>query len=157
MSENHSGETVVCVGALVMKGAEILLVRQAPGHSLAGQWTIPWGRLEQGESPSTAAVRETLEEAGVVVRVAGLLGVQELPRPWAGWLALIYLCRYESGQPKADDRETDAAAFMSLATLDSLREPVEPWSGWLVRRAFAGRMSVATTDTTNPFAAPGFF
>jgi ADP-ribose pyrophosphatase YjhB (NUDIX family) len=155
---NPPMQTVVCVGALVMRGKEILLVRQAPGHSLAGQWTIPWGRLESGESPSVAAIRETLEEAGIAASLEGLVGVQELPSPWNGWVALIYLCRYESGEPRADARETDAAAFMSLATFNALDEPVEPWSEWLVRRAFAGRIAAGERDPTNPFAAaPGFF
>jgi ADP-ribose pyrophosphatase YjhB (NUDIX family) len=49
-------QTVVCVAALVRKGDSILLVRQASGHSLQGQWTVPWGRLEAGESPAAAAL-----------------------------------------------------------------------------------------------------
>ena len=150
-------ETIVCVGAVVSKGADVLLVRQAQGHSLAGQWTIPWGRLEVGESPSVAALRETLEEGGVVARVEGLLGVQELPQPWNGWVALVYLCRHESGVPAADGRETDAAVFMSIAQLDALAEPIEPWSEWLVRRVLANCITYASSDPTNPFGAPGFF
>jgi ADP-ribose pyrophosphatase YjhB (NUDIX family) len=73
--------TVVCVGAVVRRGDAVLLVRQSPGHSLAGQWTVPWGRLENGESPLAAALREVQEEGGVHAAVDGLLGVQELPEP----------------------------------------------------------------------------
>lgn len=77
-------ETIVCVGAVVYRGDEILLAREAKDHPLEGQWTIPWVRLDRGESPMMAALRETSEEAGVVAEVEGLFGVQELPSPWVG-------------------------------------------------------------------------
>ena len=79
-------QTTVCIAAVVRRADRILLVRQSPGHSLQGQWTVPWGRLEPGESPTAAALRETLEESGIHAEVEGLLGVQELPAlspdPW---------------------------------------------------------------------------
>ena len=150
-------ETVVCVGAVVLAGNRVLLVRQSPGHSLAGQWTIPWGRLEAGESPMAAAVRETREEGGVEASVQGLLGVQELPAPWDGWLALIYLCRHSSGVPAPLDPEADAAAYVSLADLDEWREPIEPLSDWLARRVLAGQCTVTGAAVTNPLKSAGSF
>jgi ADP-ribose pyrophosphatase YjhB (NUDIX family) len=162
---NLVAETVVCVGAVVLDGDRVLLVRQSRGHSLAGQWTIPWGRLESGESPMAAAVRETREEGGVEVTGEGLLGVQELPAPWDGWLALIYLCRptlssvegHQSGAPAPQDPETDAAAYFSFADLAVWREPIEPLSGWLVRRVLAGQFTVIGADATNPLRSDGSF
>ncbi|HEY5624446.1 MAG TPA: NUDIX domain-containing protein, partial [Gammaproteobacteria bacterium] len=56
------------VGAVVRREHEILLVRQSPGHDLEGQWTVPWGRTEEGETPAEAAVRESWEEGGVKAR-----------------------------------------------------------------------------------------
>ena len=150
-------ETVVCVGAVVLDGDRVLLVRQSSGHSLGGQWTIPWGRLEAGESPMAAAVRETLEEGGVDAAVEGLLGVQELPAPWDGWLALIYLCRHQGGTPDPRDPEADAASYWSMADLAAMREPVEPLSFWLVRRVLAGQFTVTAADATNPLRAAGSF
>ena len=143
-------ETVVCVGAVVRRGERILLVRQAKGHSLAGQWTVPWGRIEAGESPAVAALREVTEEAGVHAEVEGLLGVQELPEPWSGWIALVYLCQHLDGTPAPMDSETDAASYYSLSELDALTEPMEPWSDWLIRRVFAGRYTLTRIDPTNP-------
>jgi mutator protein MutT len=144
-------QTVVCVGAVVKKGDHVLLVRQAKGHQLEGQWTIPWGILEAGESPSIAVVRETEEEAGVMVAVEGLLGVQELPRPWEGWVALVYLCQHLDGEPKADGHETDSAGYFSLADLRSLNEPAERWSLWLAMRALEGGVTVTRSDQSNPY------
>lgn len=144
-------ESIICVGALVTKGESVLAVRQADGHSLEGQWTIPWGRLEDGESPSTAAVREVEEEAGVIASVDGLAGVQELPDPWAGWIALIYSCSHIDGQPTPDNRETDAASYLSRTDLDRLASAFEPWSLWLVHRAMSGDCRITSQHMKNPY------
>jgi len=44
-----------------------------------GQWAIPMGRMELGETPAQCAVRETLEETGVHVEATGLLGIYSDP------------------------------------------------------------------------------
>lgn len=150
MAGEQTSRTVVCVGAVVRKGDRILLVRQAKGHSLEGQWTVPWGHLADGESPAAAAIRETKEEGGIDAEVEGLLGVQELPSPWSGWIALVYLCRHVAGEPHSEDAETDAAAYVSLSELNALGVPMEPWSAWLLRRVFTGQFTLIQTDLSNP-------
>ena len=130
----------------------LLAVRQAKGHPLHGQWTVPWGRLEDGESPSQAALREVKEEGGISASVEGLLGVQELPHPWEGWIAILYLCSYVEGRPKPDDRETDAARFLSLDQLDTLGEPIEPWSEWIMRRVLHNDYTLTEFTLGNPFS-----
>ena len=148
---------MVFVGAVVRCENRILFVRQSPGHSLEGQWTLPWGRVHPGESPAVAAIRETREEGGVEAEIEGLLGVQELPNPQAGCIGLAYLCRHVSGTPMPMDRETDAAAYYSSTELDSLMEPLESWSRWLANRIFAGEYTVTYADSTNPLQARGSF
>jgi 8-oxo-dGTP diphosphatase len=149
--------TQLYVGAVVRRGDEVLLVRQAPGHALAGQWTIPWGHVDAGESPMAAALRETLEEGGVEAEVEGLLGVQELPAPLAGGVGLVYLCRHIGGDLVPRDSETDAAGYFSLEALDALPEKKEPWSEWLMRRLFAGALTVTPGNPTNPLQTFGSF
>ena len=144
-------ETVVCAGAVVLSAERILLVRQSPGHSLEGLWTIPWGQLDPGEPPSAAAVREAEEEAGVIVEVEGLLGVQELPEPWLGMIGLLYMCRHLSGEPTPDHCETDAARFFGKDELAEIRDALEPLSEWLIGRVFAGQYSVLRSQTSNPY------
>jgi ADP-ribose pyrophosphatase YjhB (NUDIX family) len=150
-------KTVVCVGAVVIKEDKVLLVRQAAGHSLEGQWTIPWGRLNPGESPSIAAVRETREESGVLAGIQGLLGVQELPPPWQGQVAILFLCKHQSGLPVPDYRETDAADYFTEQALARLSEPVESLSAWLGCRVLQRRHTLVNGDDSNPFRpAPGY-
>ncbi len=144
-------ETVVCAGAVVLDSERVLLVRQSSGHSLEGLWTIPWGQLDPGESPSAAAIREAAEEGGVVVEVEGLLGVQELPEPWLGMIGLLYLCRHVSGEPTPDNRETDAARFFRAEELTEIRDALEPLSEWLIARVLAGEHSVLRSRPSNPY------
>jgi 8-oxo-dGTP diphosphatase len=151
-------QTVICIGAVVLQADRVLLVRQASGHSLAGQWSIPWGRLEPGESPASAVLREISEEGGVEAELQGLLGVQELPSPWQGWVALLYCCRHVAGEPAGDGYETDAARYLTSEELDGWHEPIEPFSAWLVRRVLCGQSAALTAPSGNPFAScAGFF
>ena len=147
-------ETVVCVGGLVLKGNRVLLVRQSPGHSLEGQWTIPWGQIDPGESPSEAVLREVSEEAGVTARVTGLLGLQELPDPWLGMIGILFLCDHVGGEPVPDLKETDAAEYFSLDQLDASPGPVEPLSKWLVGRVLTGEHTAISSNRNGPYV-PG--
>ena len=149
--------TELFAGAVVKRGDEILLVRQSHGHPLAGQWTIPWGKVDAGESPSAAAIREVREEAGVEAEVQGLLGVQELPEPQLGGVALVYLCSHVGGDLVPKDSGTDAARYYSARALDELRQEKEPWSDWLVRRVLAGDFTLTMADSTNPLRTNGAF
>jgi 8-oxo-dGTP diphosphatase len=144
-------ETVVCVGAVVTKDDRVLLVRQAEGHSLQGKWTIPWGRLDPGESPSAAVLREAWEEGSIRAEIVGLLGVQEIPPPWDGQIAILYLCRHVAGEPAPDNHETDAARYFADSDIETLAESVEPFSCWLIRRVLNGRVSLTRENPTNPF------
>jgi 8-oxo-dGTP diphosphatase len=141
---------VVCVGTVVLQGDHALFVRQAPGHSLEGQWSIPWGVVDPDEPPEQAALRETREEAGIIAEIEGLLGVQNLRRE--GWLALVYLCHHLGGTPMSDGgRETDRAAYLSLAEMDALEEPIETWCDWIVRRVLRGEHQLILPEPDNPY------
>ncbi len=68
--------TRVAAYGLIVDGEQMLLCRisdQLP--RLAGQWTLPGGGLEFREDPVDAMIREVREETGLVVRAAGLAGV----------------------------------------------------------------------------------
>ena len=125
------------------------MVRQAKGHPLAGQWSIPWGVVDSEESPEDAALRETYEESGIQAEIEGLLGIQNLPE--VGWLGVVFLCRHVEGEPVADGNETDNAGYFSLEEMDVLHEPIEPWCEWLVRRVLGGQYTVIRCEPNNPY------
>ena len=68
----------VCVGAVAVRGDDLLMVRRGHGPG-AGRWSVPGGRVETGETLAEAVVRELLEETGQ----EGLCG------PFLGWVELI--------------------------------------------------------------------
>jgi len=64
--------TRIAIAVVESKGR--FLIRQRPqGAALAGFWEFPGGKVESGETPPEAAVRECLEESGLRVTVAGAL------------------------------------------------------------------------------------
>jgi 8-oxo-dGTP diphosphatase len=143
-------KAVVFVGTVVLQDKRALFVRQAKGHVLEGQWSIPWGAVDPDESPDVAALRETLEEGGVQAEIEGLLGIQNLHRD--GWTGIIFLCRHVGGTPMPDGGvETDRAAYFSLADMDAFDEPFEPWCEWLVRRVLSGVYHLVPPEPRNPY------
>ena len=144
-------ETVVCVGAVVRKAHRILLVRQSPGHPLENQWTIPWGQIDPGESPTSAVLREIEEEAGITAHIDGLLGIQELPEPWLGMIGILFLCTHVNGASTPDGKETDEARYFDAAQLGSIADSLEPLSAWLVHQAFAGELKSISRADSGPF------
>ncbi len=140
----------VFVGAVVLQGERALFVRQAAGHSLAGQWSIPWGLVDEGEWPAAAVLRETREEAGITAELVGLLGLQDLTTE--GSLGIAFLCRHLAGEPTPDGGvETDAATYLSLVEMAAWPEPFEPWSAWLVGRVLRGEHHLTPPEPDNPF------
>jgi ADP-ribose pyrophosphatase YjhB (NUDIX family) len=68
---------VPSVNVVVVNGAdEILMIRRADN----GNWALPGGAIDLGESVAQAAIRETREESGIDCEVTGLVGIYSDPR-----------------------------------------------------------------------------
>lgn len=103
-----------CAGALTVRDGALLLVRRAISP-FAGAWDIPGGFCESGEHPADCAVRETLEETGVAIRVDAVNGIWLDParNPAFGDTICIYYHAVPIGDAtgRADGRETDAVGW----------------------------------------------
>jgi 8-oxo-dGTP diphosphatase len=112
---------VVGVGGVVIENGRALLIRRG-SEPLRGEWSIPGGTLELGETLEAGVARELLEETGVTVRVLELIEVFE--RIWNGdvantesaparpkfhYVIVDYLCERVGGEPCADSDVTDIA------------------------------------------------
>jgi 8-oxo-dGTP diphosphatase len=110
----------VGVGAVVRDGERVLVLRRAGAHG-AGTWGLPGGNQEFGESPEGTAVRETLEETGLVVRPTDRLGFTDDPMPEIGrhYVTLFIGCARLRGEPEL--REPEKATAFAWLTSDELR------------------------------------
>ncbi|MBS0253778.1 MAG: NUDIX domain-containing protein [Proteobacteria bacterium] len=78
--------------------------RRAPGRSHAGLWEFPGGKLEHGEGPEAALVREVREELALDLAGAVLEPVGFAADPAPGGVRIeLYLCRSWHGEPHCLD------------------------------------------------------
>ena len=76
-------------------------------------WDIPGGKVEQGESPDKAVIREVFEEASVVVDNAQLFHIQEFSS--SGWRIAYYHCDLIEIKDFQKEFETTHRKFMSIS------------------------------------------
>jgi len=112
---------IVGVGGVLIEDGKALLIRRG-SEPLLGQWSIPGGTLELGETLKEGVARELLEETGITVRVLALIEVFERinpysppesrganPRPRFHFVIVDYLCEKVRGEAKAGGDATDVA------------------------------------------------
>jgi 8-oxo-dGTP diphosphatase len=137
MGRRYPERPVLGVGAVVLAGEQVLLVRRGAPPS-QGLWSLPGGGVELGESLAQAVAREVREETGVAVEVGPLLGVFERlleddqGRLEYHYVLLDYLCRAEPTPPRAGD-DAAAARWVPLKDLD--QAGLTPDTAELVRQA----------------------
>jgi ADP-ribose pyrophosphatase YjhB (NUDIX family) len=117
----HYLDPKVAVAVILGDASGVLLGRRCidPGKD---HWSFPAGYVNRGEVLEEAAVREVLEEMGVVVTLRGLVGVySELGNPV---VLVVYAGSIESGEPRADGREVSEVRRFPLEALpDDLAFP----------------------------------
>jgi 8-oxo-dGTP diphosphatase len=103
MSREYPQAPVVGVGAVILDGDRVLLIRR--GHEpLQGQWSIPGGALEVGETLNEGVQREVLEETGLTVEPVAMIEVfdriarDEEDRVRFHYVLVDYLCRVTGGE-----------------------------------------------------------
>jgi 8-oxo-dGTP diphosphatase len=96
-----------CAGVVCLRGDSVLLIRRGKPPR-EGQWSIPGGRIEPGETAAAAALRELKEETGVEAELFGLIDVVDYIAPERHYVLIDYAARWLSGEPVAGDDAADA-------------------------------------------------
>ena len=122
-------------GIVVWRGEEILLIKRGKAP-YKGEWSIPGGKIEFGETAAEAALRELGEETGVTARIAGLIDVvdsisarQEGRKGVWHYLLVDYAAIWLSGEPVAGDDAAEAEFFpfeeaIALTRWDKTRDVI---------------------------------
>ena len=113
------------VGAAILDRGRVLAARRTTPAAAAGRWEFPGGKVEAGESPDDALVREIAEELGCVVEVVSWLA-GEVPIGDSHRLAVAAV-RVVSGEPVP--HEHDAVRWLGADELDDVDwlEPDRPF------------------------------
>jgi mutator protein MutT len=110
----------VCVGAIAVDNDRLLLIRRGHGPG-AGEWSVPGGRVERGETLAEAVVRELLEETGLEGVCDDLVGWVERVTPEHHFVILDF--RVTILDPREPTAGADAAeaAWVNLTDVADLR------------------------------------
>ncbi|KTE30884.1 NTP pyrophosphohydrolase [Sphingopyxis sp. HIX] len=108
---------------MVDRDGRVLVQQRPPGTSMAGLWEFPGGKLEPGETPEAALIRELAEELGVEVDHACLAPACFASEPLGErhLLLLVYALRKWKGVPEA--RHATALRWVRPAELYALDMP----------------------------------
>jgi 8-oxo-dGTP diphosphatase len=117
-SREYPERPMIGVGGVVIDDDRALLIRRG-SEPLRGEWSIPGGSLELGETLEEGVARELLEETGLEVRVRGMIeiferiffaeGADDKSRPRYHYVIVDYLCERLSGEPLAGGDAVDVA------------------------------------------------
>lgn len=117
MNEPLVQRPVATVGVVCLRGEAVLLVKRG-NPPRQGQWSLPGGRLEWGETLTEGALRELFEETAVRAEILGLVDVVDgvMASRTTGevvrhYIMIDFACRWVSGEPVAGDDAADARFF----------------------------------------------
>ncbi len=114
---------LVVAAALVDRDGRVLVAERPAGKHLAGTWEFPGGKVEPGETPETALVRELDEELGVNTQTSCLAPTGFASHRYNDFhlLLLLYVCRKWDGNPRG--RDGQKLRWERVPTLFSLDMP----------------------------------
>lgn len=111
-------KTVEVVAAIIVREGQVFSTRRGYGK-WQGWWEFPGGKIEPGECPEEALVREIREELDAEIEVGELLETVEWDYPDFHLTMHCFLCSLLSESMHLNEHE--AAAWLSPETLDSVR------------------------------------
>ncbi len=110
----------VCVGAIAVDAGDLLVVRRGRGAA-AGEWSVPGGRVEPGETLAEAVVRELAEETGLEGVCDDFVGWVERIDAESHYVILDFLVTVLERRPPVAGDDAADAAWVPLGDVTELR------------------------------------
>lgn len=128
---------LVVAAALTDDAGRILLAQRPEGKQLAGLWEFPGGKIDPGETPEAALVRELAEELSISVNETQLQPLTFASFTYPGFHLLMPLYRIKSWTGDIHPKEGQAIAWVEPARLRDYPAPPAdlPLFDWLAERA----------------------
>jgi len=111
-------QPVDCVGVICFRGDDVLLIKRGTAPR-KGEWSIPGGRIEPGETERDAALRELFEETSIMAALEDKVAIVDAQFENFNYRLHDYAARWISGEPKFGDDAADAR-FVQPHELDAL-------------------------------------
>ena len=108
---------VVC--GIIWKDGKVFIARRKPGKSLAGFWEFPGGKLDEGEEPEAALIRELEEELGMDVKISSFFGSKTHHYESFSIELIAYTCAFISASYHLTDH--DEISFVDPKELSSFQ------------------------------------
>jgi 8-oxo-dGTP diphosphatase len=115
-SSSEPRKRTLVVAGLVARDGRVLITQRTATQALPLQWEFPGGKVEPGEAPVAALVRELREEIGVGVEVGRIWEVLFHAYPAFDLVMLVYACTLVDGEPRAI--EVADVAWVPIGELD---------------------------------------
>ena len=114
---------LVSAVALIDRDGRVLLAQRPAGRSMAGLWEFPGGKVESGETPEAALIRELDEELGIDTAESCLAPLTFASHDYDDFhlLMMVFVCRKWSGTPRP--MEGGELAWVRAANLRDYEMP----------------------------------
>jgi 8-oxo-dGTP diphosphatase len=127
-------ERVLVVAGLIVHGDRVLLTQRLAGGPLGLEWELPGGKVEPGEHPVAALVRELREEIGAAVEVGRVWDVLHHIYPTFELVMVVYAAKLAQGERV---ERLQVADFEWVAVADLADHPILPADRPLIERLVA--------------------
>ena len=113
-------DAIELAGCIILDGNNhvLLLHRNTP---VCKQWEVPGGKIEPGETPEAAAIRELKEETGLDVEISFSIWAREFEEAGERFVYHLFLAQITRGKPKIADKRFDKLEYLSLGQVKALR------------------------------------
>ena len=120
---DHKNLVIVASIAIIDANDQILIAKRPNKKHLSGFWEFPGGKVEKGESPENALVREVKEELNIDInnKCVAPLTFSEFNYEKFHLLLLLYVCRRWEGEPMS--MEKNEIKWVKVNTLKQYKMP----------------------------------